>query len=68
MLALPLLGLSYILIATASTTWPGTTSSVAGLVVGVTNPSPSTIMSSAANPVALNKLVAKKLPPLNDVS
>ena len=53
MLAEPAVGLSYTLIATVSNMCPGTTSSVAGLLVGVTNPSPSTIISSARNPVAV---------------
>ena len=38
--------------STASKTCPGTISSGPLLVVGVTNPSPSIVMSSAFNPVA----------------
>ena len=52
-LAAPEFGLSNTLIATASTTCPGTISSGAGLLVGVTKPSPSTRISSAARPVAV---------------
>jgi long-subunit acyl-CoA synthetase (AMP-forming) len=59
------ISLSNTLIANVSKTCPGTTSSVAGLVVGVTNPSPSTIISSASKPDAE---VYAKSPPVKEVS
>ena len=47
---------------------PGTTSSGAWLVDGVTSPSPSILISSGAYPVADNNDVPLNAPPLNCVS
>ena len=56
------------MIATESSTCPGTTSSGAGLVKGVTKSSPSSIISSGAKPVADINVVPSNRPPLSCVS